>query len=153
MKFFLFLILTFSSFLMAVATESRWCAVTDRAESIELSRISFLASHDGADCFSVVLTDGSAVDDVKNLKFEKVVYSAIMLPGDDLLFDVDGVGGVITLKGVLPRSVVSVMSPDGRCMLKSVAGDENVVVLDVSALSSGYYLLSAGGPAIKFYKK
>lgn len=45
------------------------------------------------------------------------------------------------------------MSLDGRCLIEKSVGSGRDVILDVSALSPGYYILSVGSTSIKFCKK
>lgn len=134
-----------------------WCAVTDRAESIELSRINCLVAADGEDIFSVLLDDGSTVDDVKSLSFERLVPTSIspVLIGNnpDILFDTDGVTRSVTVTGLAPLDRIAVMSLDGRSLICRDNDGALSVTLDVSGLSSGYYILSVGTTVTKFYKK
>lgn len=157
MKQLFTLVLTFSLAVFARSADKIWCAVTDRAENIELSRINCLVAADGSDSFSVLLNDGSAVDNVKSLSFERLVPTSILpnLPGykPEILFDADGVIRSVTVSGDASRGRIAVLSLDGRTLIHHGGDCSGSVTLDVSSLSSGYYILSVGTTATKFYKK
>lgn len=138
-------------------SEAVWQAVTDRGEVIALEAVDYLVADDGADNFSIVLTDGGAVEGVKSLGFEMLVATGlpvgVALDKATVLFEDGGAGGSVTVTGVAPLGTVSVLSLDGRVIVSSDAKGRDKVTVDVSALSPGYYLLSAGSTVIKFYKK
>lgn len=139
------------------AAEAVWQAVTDRGEVIALEAVDYLVADDGADNFSIVLADGGAVEGVKSLGFEMLVATGlpvdVALDKATVLFEDGGAGGSVTVTGVAPLGTVSVLSLDGRVIVSSDAKGRDKVTVDVSALSPGYYLLSAGSTVIKFYKK
>ncbi len=157
MKHFLAFILVLGSVSLCMGAEGIWCAVTDKGESLELSRVSCLVAADDADVFSILLVDGSAVDNVKNIEFSKLMPTAVSLPvnkGCDIMFNADGVGNTLKVINLPPPcSRVAIMSLDGHCLIEKSVGSGRDVILDVSALSPGYYILSVGSTAIKFCKK
>lgn len=71
----------------------------------------------------------------------------------DILFDTDGVIRSVTVSGDAARGRIAVLSLDGRTLIHHGGDCSGSVTLDVSSLSSGYYILSVGATATKFYKK
>lgn len=157
MKQLLALVLTFGIAVSIQGADMKWCAVTDRAQNIELSLINCFVAADGDDSFSMLLNDGNVVDDVKSVSFKRLVSASVLPvqagPVTDILFDTDGVVSSVAITGAAGLGKVSVMSLDGRILIARDARDDNAVTLDVSALSSGYYILTVGMTATKFYKK
>lgn len=153
MKSLLLSLIVLSAFSAGAVDTGVWYAVTDRGESMKMESVDYLFAADGADVFSVVLKDGSAVEAVKELSFrldQSSGISAVTVPGKVTVLEAENSVTVTSASGL---GRVDIISADGRVVTGADAGGRTSVTLDVSAVATGYYILSAGKSAVKFYKR
>lgn len=155
MKAFLLIVLTFIGISCPLAaSDYEWVAVVDGGgRKISLSRVDCLVAADGADRFSVMLNDGSSVDGVTSLAFERALVTSLELDEEPVADIVLTAEGFITVTPVGPIEKIEIFAADGR-LVKSVAVESRrPVSVDVTTLATGCYALKAGYSSLKFVKK
>lgn len=133
------------------AQDIKWCMVSDTGAQVAMDRVSFLLASDVAESFYIVLNDGSMIEGVSKVTFQKLDISAItpVVGGHP---EVVIYGGKITVMGCAQGADLQVYTIDGK-MISKTKNDGMDTSIDVSTLSIGVYILRVGDKSVKFRKR
>ena len=91
-------------------------------------------------------------DGVKKVVFSQTSYISNTPQPTDVRLLSRSVQGQLSLTGLVPGATVQVFAVDGTCLVSQAAAGETLI-LDVTSLTPGCYLLKTGHSVIKFVKK
>lgn len=158
MKRKILLLCTYLLFLSGYAQsqdENLWYAITDTNDYIMVDEIAFIVSADEGGLMAVAMTDGQVVAGVRSLQFLYTTTDVKPVRKEsDLqvaLFP-NPVVTQLTIAGLREESAVAVLSLDGAVLINTTL-DPETTTLNVSALSTGMYLLRVNDTVVKFIKK
>lgn len=139
---------------MSRAESGTWCLVADGRHSIPLSTVRCLVASDTSDAMTVVTDEGS-IPDIYNVKFSFIEQSSVTAPslpvGDAPTFI--SCRDEIRIFGLADGSKITIHSADGRLVDTCPAdGSMSPVVVPISGLTPGLYIMKAGTASFKFIK-
>ena len=126
------------------AQEAVWCLVTDGGQAIAMSRVCCLLAADDDSTFSVILSDGGAVEQVRRATFARQVPTPELKYQDNPL----GIHNVAMLSGLPDDTPVEVFAANGQCMLRATAA-----CVPVGELPQGIYLVRIKDKTFKIKKQ
>lgn len=134
------------------AAEKTWHIVTDKGDTIELSKVSyFLAT--STETFDIVCSDGTMVSRVSGISFEQRESTDIhdvKAPNDAMFSQI--VNDQLIISNVKPGTTAQVLDLSGNSIIIQVLTDRHNVI-NVSQLQTGIYILRVDDNSIKFIKK
>lgn len=137
----------------AQTAELEWAVVGDgKGQTVLMQNVSFLLASDYDDCFTIVCKDGTSVNGVTKVTFEKIDPTGIQAPQGEHRQRLLLAGGQLTLQGLDGTADVSICTPDGRETMRATL-DASHCTLDISRLQRGIYVLRAGKAQVKFIKR
>lgn len=152
-KRFLFSIVCLAFVTFAWADDA-WRMTTDKGGSYDISDVSFFMAVDNSEKFSIVMKDGSAVDDVESVSFVNSAsdVKAVASAANGKL-RVQQADRTVIVSGLAANATVEVCGLNGITVLPAMKALGGRAVLDVSSLPTGAYILRVGDTAVKFLKK
>lgn len=131
-------------------SELVWHLVTPDDVRMPVSNVRYLLSTDDDSTFAIVCRDGSSVDGVESMTFEKSPSSDV---GESVIggTTVKYVSNGMTVFGAAGENI-TIVGADGAVVLsRTVYSDDETV--DVSTLPQGIYVLCVGNTNLKFIKR
>jgi len=128
---------------LARADERVWCLITDVGERVAMSEVLCLVAADDDSTFSVVLTSGTTIANVRRAHFDVDVPTGIAKPGIVTCRD------LLQLSNAPAGTAVSIYTLDGK-LLQQTTSDEEIRVGDLPAHT--YYIIKVGESSFKFRK-
>ena len=136
-----------------VAQEAKWLLVTNDGTKIDMETVGSIVIADQSDAFDVLNTQGS----VLAAKVKKVTFEYADLTGIEQTKMAEGA----TLLSYAVDRQLTIMGSALDAQVYSAAGElvasdsskGGTIVIDVSRLSSGVYMVRAGKQTFKFIKK
>lgn len=148
----LFILLVMLVAISAKAEEMVWVLQTDTEEKTEIADIDYMLAADSEKEFSIILKNGATIDGVKKATFSLISAVDDIVKSSALKLFPNPVAESLILSGCRQGMNIAILSLDGKTVKQAVAHGENLTI-DVSNLSSGYYLLQTEQSTIKFIKK
>jgi hypothetical protein len=149
------LLLALTATTMRAAEGDVWCMVTESGQSVALSQVHYLLSLGAnSESFTIVLRDGSTIDNVTKVTFSQTTPSAISpaTMTDETALHHRIAGSELVLMGCPEGSPVSIVALSGKTLLRSVTSGRQTTI-DISSLAKGVYILSLGQTNLKFMKR
>ena len=152
MRNLLLLFMSLFSLTYMYAEENVWVLLTDTQVNVPIDEVDYLLAADDDNLFAVVMKSGEMYDGVKKVVFSQTSYISNTPQPTDVRLLSRSVQGQLSLTGLVPGATVQVFAVDGTCLVSQAAAGETLI-LDVTSLTPGCYLLKTGHSVIKFVKK
>lgn len=130
-----------------------WHLTTDTEQSVPMTEVDFLLAADETEYFSVVLKDGSQIDQVKQVVFEKKQATGLEEETRDrkpALYPTIA-RSQLTLTGCQNGTRIRILSINGT-LCREMTVTEQETHIGVEDLTPGQYLLQAGNNTLQFIK-
>lgn len=138
----------------ARAANEVWCMVTQSDQAIAMSQVYYLLSlGDDSEVFTIVCHDGSTIENVTKVTFCQTIPTGISSPvTHETALRQRVVGNTLVLLGCTEGTAISIVDLSGKTALQTAAQSRQTTI-DISALTSGVYVLRVGETNLKFLKQ
>lgn len=147
--------LLFTFFILAmvnIIASAQWQLKTDSGVTVPLADVKCLVESDMSAGITVLLADGSVINNVNEVSFTMV--SGIYLPNEskDSFKFAFSANSQIYLSNFVKGSTVGIFNTAGQ-QIYSFRADGHDMTINIDNLTSGFYILKVDDSSVKFVKK